>query len=179
MQTRLEFNNKCTACGAARRKEDLVYSKEELKPYCTNINVCVVDHPNSYNNVMANQGNITDMLGFKEAQVEFNLQLMANATEEEKQIIKLTQSPTTIRIDEFDLAEHVILYKEQHKHATLTEALREIVREHKNLTGDPDAERDPNADFIIPIIPAEKEELPPEQITTETLGDTGSGREVF
>lgn len=134
MQIKLEFNNKCTACGTARRKEELAYAKDVLKPYCANIMVCNSDHPNSYSNVLAKQGEIVDMLSFREAQAEFAERLLSTASDEDKQVIKMVQHPITIRIEDYDLASHVIQFKEKEGIPTITDAFRELVREHMELT---------------------------------------------
>lgn len=181
MQTKLEFNNKCTSCGAARRKEDLVYSKDDIKPYCANINVCNADHPNSYTNVLTRGGVIEDMINFKEAQTKFTERIMAQATPEQKQVIKMMQSPTTLRIEEYDLAQHLIDYKEKHKIQTITETFREIVREHMESYQTDEPRPLP---FTTPILePVTQLEPPimhqPEQITTETMKPEVDDIETF
>lgn len=165
MDLRLKFTNICTACGASRRKEDLVYDLETFKPYCTHMGICDKEkHPNGYTNFIARGNKELPLVTFKEAQEKYQAEMMERLTPDQLEVFKLTHKPTTIRLGEFDLAAYVVKVKSEKKLNTLTDALQVIIQEHKDLHENGVTIED--LEKVAPVI-AEAKKIEPMHLQTE------------
>ena len=139
IKTKFEYSNVCSACGRHRRKEDLVFDPNTLKPFCYNIQSCNASHPNSYQNVMARNGVLKDLVNYKEAQDVYVENLLRNTDPRTVELMKLANRPTSVRLGSVELADYVLDYRDKHNKATITAAIQAIIREHKEQNFVPDA----------------------------------------
>ncbi len=157
METKLVFQNKCTACGQTRRKEDLAYDLIEFKPYCKFFEPCGDKrHPNSYDNYVMRGNKKVELVTFREAQELYKEELTAKMSPEELEILNLANKPTSIRIGSFELAQYIVMFKREKGLESVTAAIQQIVREHAegmHVVPEPEAETEQPAGKIeVPTI---------------------------
>ena len=132
MRKKLEFNTACTACGKSRRRDDILYSTEDLNPYCANMTTCVDEHPNSYKNFAKTQKTVP-MVPYSEAVDVYKQQLKDDSDAEDIAALDLTTKPQTLRIPEFKMAKYLLALKEERDLSSMNLLVISIIEDHMNL----------------------------------------------
>ncbi len=135
MKTKLEIKLQCDACAATRKKNELVYDAETFKAYCTNISVCNDKHPNSYHN-FAERGTQIPLVTYSEAAETYRSKLLADADKDTLRALELTEKPTTIRFENFELAKYVMAIRDQREMASMNAVIMDIIKDHMTMMTD-------------------------------------------
>lgn len=135
MKTKLEIKQQCDACAATRKKNELVYDAGTFKAYCTNISACNDKHPNSYQN-FAERGALVPLVSYSVAAEEYRSKLLADADKDTLRALELTEKPTTIRFENFELAKYVMAIRDQREMASMNAVIMDIIKDHMTLMTD-------------------------------------------
>lgn len=135
MRTKPDFRTVCAACNQTRRREDLLYSAEDLKPYCANMAMCVESHPNSYKNFAETQKTVP-MMTYNEAVEKFRQELKEGADEEVIAALGMLDKPAPVRVKEYEMALYLVQLKEERKMTSMNLTLLSIIEDHMNLNLD-------------------------------------------
>lgn len=137
MEMKLKFNNVCQACGRTRRKSELLYDTKDLKAYCSRIDECNDQHPNSYAEVLE-RGVTVEMIPFDKAADLYYDRWMENASPLQKKAVKLMETPTSVRVGDENLAKYLLKLQEAKSYKSMSETIMTIVREHREAHGEPE-----------------------------------------
>lgn len=171
---KFEYSNVCTACGAARRREHLVFSTDKLEPFCSNIQGCNVKNPNSYASVLSRGNLVAPMLTYKEASDKFYSKRLEEVSPQESEVIRMLQKPTSLRIVSTDLAMHIIGIRNKYGLDTITKAITKIIEEHKEAVESGGIE----AETVFVPIPVEVKKVE-EPVVEEDEEDDEIGNMTF
>jgi len=137
MNTPLSLGKTCVACGTTRKSKALRYDPTTFAPYCENPYICNDDHPNSVKNLIANQRE-TPLLKHDEAVEAYRKYLSETYSSSDivTRIHKMLTDPSTIRIQNPEMARFLLEFQEEKGIKSLSETIRhciEIVMENRGM----------------------------------------------
>lgn len=135
MRIKPDFKTVCSACEQTRRREDLLYSVEDLKPYCANMTICVDAHPNSYKNFAKTQKTVK-MVSYSEAAEIFKQNLKDEADQESIAALNMLEKPIPVRVKEFEMAKYLLQVKEERQINSMNLTMLAIIEDHRRLNMD-------------------------------------------
>lgn len=138
MKTKLEVKLECAACGATRKKNELLYDPNDLKAYCSNIGSCNDKHPNSYSN-FADRKSLIELVPYSEAAEVFRNKFLENADRETLEAFDMTEKPTTVRFSDLELAKYVLKLRSERGLNSMNAVLMDIVKDHMTMMQDSEA----------------------------------------
>lgn len=128
MKTALTLGKVCAACGKERKSKVLRYDPNTFQPYCDNPYICTPDHPNSAANIIARQKELL-MIDFATANDAYKSQLLDSFDPSVvDQIQRLLNYPLTMRIQDPEMAQFMVEYKEEHDFDSMSEVIRYAVQ---------------------------------------------------
>lgn len=148
MTLKMQFSNICEACGRTRHKKDIKYDPNTLQSYCANMMECNDYHPNSYVSVAERDGKLIDLINFKEASDEYFTRSLNSDDPLVKKAARLLEIPTSLRITDEDLAMYLVALQDERELSSMTKAVVEIIREHKEHFGKPVKESKPEPESV-------------------------------
>lgn len=132
----LALGKVCAACGKERKSKALKYDPATFLPYCDNPYICSDDHPNSPKNLIQNQKEtaLFDLAQANEAYRKHLKVQYANSDTVEK-IHRMLTHPTTIRIQDPDMAVFLVDLEEELGLDNLSDTIRYCIQVVKENNG--------------------------------------------
>lgn len=141
MEMKFKFDNVCKACGRTRNKSDIRFDPHTLFPYCANMTECNDQHPNSYSAVAERGGEVIELVNFKDAGELHYRRIQNSSNPTIRKVAKMMEVPTTFRVGDVELAMYLVKLQESREYKTMKTTIVEIIKEHKEKFGDPDASK--------------------------------------
>lgn len=159
----------CTACGANRRRKTVVYDPQTLLPYCHTPYICNEKHPNSPENLI-DRGSQVTLVDYQEAQRLLKIALENDQAigMEAERIRRMVTQPTSIRINDPELARFLIQIQNEFNFNSVSDAIRyciELVKEnrgrfyadHRELKEQKELQEEAEKVLSTPVAPDEEE----------------------
>lgn len=127
----------CSVCGKERKPKALLYDSG-FSAFCANPYICSQEHPNSPKNILE-RNSLEPMYTFEQALDRYRHSLAEQFMDKglAKRVHRLISSPTTIRIQEPEIAKFLVKFQQEHALPSISDAIRrciELVKEGQNVT---------------------------------------------